>query len=59
VLEVNEKTLRITHEMTNDETGELAAVRLFSDSTSTHVFESCPLTFRCARVRAAHDRRSQ
>ena len=26
VLEVNEKTLRVTHEMTNDETGELAAV---------------------------------
>jgi acyl-CoA thioester hydrolase len=26
VLEVNEKTLRMTHEMTNDETGELAAV---------------------------------
>ena len=26
VLEVNEKTLGMTHEMTNDETGELAAV---------------------------------
>jgi acyl-CoA thioester hydrolase len=44
VLEVNAKTLRITHEMTNDETGELAAVTvavgLYIDARPR---KSCPL----------------
>lgn len=44
VLEVNEKTLRISHEMTNDETGELAAVTVILGLyIDTWLRKSCPL----------------
>jgi acyl-CoA thioester hydrolase len=45
VLEVNEETLRITHEMTNDETGELAAVTVIVGLHIIHdvlLRKSCP-----------------
>lgn len=44
VLDVNQKTIRMTHEMTNDETGELGAVAvivgLYIDA---HLRRACPL----------------
>jgi acyl-CoA thioester hydrolase len=61
VLEVNEKTLRMTHQMTNDETGELAAITVILGLyIDTHLRRSCPLPSdvrECAQLmaRGNHD----
>lgn len=44
VLEVNEKTVRMTHEMTNDDTAELAAVTVILGLyIDVHLRKGCPV----------------